>query len=147
MKKIYPLLLLLFCLMAGSICLAQGIGINETGAAPDGSAILDVSSTTKGTLLTRMTTSQRDDIDDPATGLLIFNTETNCFETYIYGFWQTMFCGCPGLPATPGTISGSTTVYRNQTNVVYTVPAIANATSYIYGRCLPALPVAAAPIA
>src|SRR6185295_14854583 len=47
-----------------------GIGISSPGA----SAILDVSSTTKGFLMPRMTTAQRDAIVSPATGLSIFNT-------------------------------------------------------------------------
>lgn len=36
------------------------------------------------------------------------------------------------LPATAGTISGLTTVTTGQSGVVYTVPAIANATSYVW---------------
>ena len=35
---------------------SQNVGINSTGAAPDASAMLDVSSTTKGFLMPRMTT-------------------------------------------------------------------------------------------
>lgn len=48
--------------------------------APNASAQLDVSSTTKGLLLPRMTTTQRDAITTPAAGLVIFNTTTNGIE-------------------------------------------------------------------
>lgn len=41
---------------------------------PDASAQLDISSTTKGVLLPRLTTTQRNAIANPATGLMIFNT-------------------------------------------------------------------------
>jgi len=37
-----------------------------------------------------------------------------------------------GIPANAGTISGNTTVCQNQNAIIYTVPAIANATSYIW---------------
>ena len=51
--------------------------INEDGAAPVGSAILDVKSTTKGLLIPRMTQAQRDAIASPATGLLIYQTNAS----------------------------------------------------------------------
>ena len=48
------------------------------GAIPsNASAILDITSTTKGILQPRMTTAQRDAISSPATGLMIYNTTTN----------------------------------------------------------------------
>gem|GEM_PF-2883128 len=52
-----------------------GVGINNTNAAPDMSAMLDVSATDKGLLAPRMTMAQRDAIATPATGLLIFQTD------------------------------------------------------------------------
>ena len=74
MKKIYYILTLLLCVYLQTAN-AQ-MGVNSTGAAPATSAILDVSSTTKGFLLPRMTTTQRNAIPFPATGLMIFNTTT-----------------------------------------------------------------------
>ncbi|MCB0714355.1 MAG: hypothetical protein KDD67_18660 [Ignavibacteriae bacterium] len=53
-----------------------GIGTND----PDPSALLDLVSTTGGLLVPRMTSAQRDAIENPATGLLIFNIETGQFE-------------------------------------------------------------------
>ncbi|MCR9181685.1 MAG: fibrobacter succinogenes major paralogous domain-containing protein [Flavobacteriaceae bacterium] len=55
-----------------------GIG-TET---PDPSAKLDVTSTTQGFLPPRMTFMHRDLIPTPAEGLIIYNTNTKCLETY-----------------------------------------------------------------
>ncbi|NUO02643.1 MAG: hypothetical protein HUU01_18710, partial [Saprospiraceae bacterium] len=54
---------------------AQHVAINETGALPHPSAILDVQSTSKGLLVPRMTAVQKSAIDSPATGLMIFQTD------------------------------------------------------------------------
>ena len=75
--KIYSL----FAILTLSVSAwSQGVGINETGANPDASAILDASSTTKGFLPPRMTTSQRNAISNPATGLMVYNTSLACLQ-------------------------------------------------------------------
>ena len=61
------------------------VGINTT--TPDASAALDISSTTKGFLPPRMTAIQRDNIEDPAIGLIIYNTTTNILEYKITSGW------------------------------------------------------------
>jgi len=77
---------LLFTLIGAS----QGVGVNETGAIPDASAILDAASTSKGLLTPRMTIVQRNAIVSPATGLLIFQTDNT--PGYYYN------AGTPGVP-------------------------------------------------
>ncbi|MDI6832289.1 MAG: FISUMP domain-containing protein [Bacteroidales bacterium] len=92
---------------------AQNVGISVDGSNPDSSAILDIKSASGGLLIPRMTTAQRDAISNPAQSLLIFNTTTICFETYIDGQWQSIWCdSCASLnvtvSASPSTIcSGS----------------------------------------
>ena len=54
------------------------VGIGTT--TPDGSSVLDVSSTDKGFLLPRMTTAQRDAVVDPAKGLIIYNLDEDCLQ-------------------------------------------------------------------
>ncbi|MEI6683957.1 MAG: T9SS type A sorting domain-containing protein [Bacteroidota bacterium] len=49
----------------------------------------------------------------------------------IYGTDMTFTTGCQ-TPVTPGAISGSTSVCQNQAGVVYSVPAITNATGYTW---------------
>ena len=70
MKKIFTILLIATAVI--NISQAQNIGINQTGALPNNSAMLDVVSTTKGMLIPRMTSAQKLAINGPATGLLIF---------------------------------------------------------------------------
>lgn len=69
---------------------AQSVGINTP--TPNASAALDVSSTTQGVLVPRMTTVQRNAIAAPAQGLMIFNTSTNCHEVYVAPSWLSL-CG------------------------------------------------------
>jgi len=57
-------------------------------AAPVASAILDIRSTTRGFLPPRMTTTQRDAIVTPATGLKIYNTTLGTTDTYDGATWQ-----------------------------------------------------------
>lgn len=54
---------------------SQSVSINNTGAAADSSAMLDISSTTKGLLVPRLTAQQRIAIATPATGLLVYQTD------------------------------------------------------------------------
>jgi hypothetical protein len=61
------------------------LGLGNT--SPAASSIIDLTSTTKGALLPRMTTTQRDAIASPATGLTVYNTTTNTNDTYLGGAW------------------------------------------------------------
>jgi hypothetical protein len=56
------------------------VGISQT--SPNASAQLDVTSTTRGFLPPRMTTTQRDAISSPAAGLVIYNTTTSKLQVY-----------------------------------------------------------------
>jgi hypothetical protein len=56
------------------------VAINDN--TPDGSAQLEVTSTTRGFLPPRMTTTQRDAISSPAAGLVIYNTTTSKLQVY-----------------------------------------------------------------
>ena len=57
----------------------QNVGISETQITPDITSILEVYSTSKGILIPRLTTPQRNAIITPANGLLVFYTGIHCF--------------------------------------------------------------------
>ncbi len=82
-KSILQLSFLILLMLPFQTHAQVGIGNNS----PDTSSMLDVSSTTKGLLIPRMTTAQRDAITSPATGLLIFNTSTSQLN-YYDGAWK-----------------------------------------------------------
>jgi len=50
------------------------VAINTNGSSPNASAMLDVTSSTKGILVPRMTAAERGLIASPATGLLVYQT-------------------------------------------------------------------------
>src|SRR3954462_5037721 len=55
----------------------QNVAINNSSVPPDASAMLDVSSSSKGLLVPRMTQVQRATISNPAKGLLVYQTDTD----------------------------------------------------------------------
>ena len=71
MKK----LLLFAALIAVSFTSFAQVGIGTTD--PDGSAVLDISSTTKGLLIPRMTNAQLSAIASPVPGLIVYCTNCN----------------------------------------------------------------------
>lgn len=122
MNRIVMLLMLtLLCMSTlshagnGDLTVSGSIGVGTD--APAASAALDITSTTKGFLLPRMTTVQRNAIAAPATatGLLIYNTDENSFNYYTGTTWVSI-----------GTIQGT---YSNSgalvfaTSGTFTVPA------------------------
>lgn len=73
----------------------QSLSINDDGAAAHASAQLDVNATDKGMLVPRLTTAQRTAIASPATGLVVFDTNTA-------NFW--FFNGLAWVQITTGTV-------------------------------------------
>jgi hypothetical protein len=76
---------------------SQGIGIGSTNP-PHPSAELDVNSSTKGFLVPRMTTAQRNAITSPSVGLQVFDTTTNSFWYYNGTAWTNVYVGNFSLP-------------------------------------------------
>jgi uncharacterized protein (TIGR02145 family) len=93
----------------------SNIAINEAGKEAHPSAILDVNSSKQGFLPPRMTTSQRDSINFPGIGLVIFNTTTSCINFYTGSEWKENCGFCAPL----NTISlQSATETDNQTTCI-----------------------------
>ena len=105
-----------------------GIGIGTT--SPNASAKFEIASITQGLLPPRMTTVQRDAIASAATGLVIFNTTTNCLNFFTGSGWNET-CGilnttgaiialnCVGATTT-GTLNNGIVAIGVSTTVPYT---------------------------
>jgi uncharacterized protein (TIGR02145 family) len=78
MKKINYLIICLVLLSTTVTSAQYGIGTD----IPSPSAMLEINSDSKGILIPRMTSTQRDAITSPANALLIFNTSNNSFEVF-----------------------------------------------------------------
>ena len=75
LKKAFPtfLVAVVISLITDKAVQAQGVGIGT--ANPDKSALLDLSSSDKGLLLPRMSLKNRSNIDKPAKGLMVYQTD------------------------------------------------------------------------
>lgn len=98
-------MLLLFCAI-NSMAQNENVGIGTT--KPDNSALLDLSSNSKGLLIPRMTLAQRANIKNPATGLMVYQLD------FFSGFYFFDGLSWKGLYA------------RNTDGAVFTEPAISN---------------------
>jgi hypothetical protein len=74
-KKYLKIITVSATLLFATTCFSQSVSINNSGAAADTSAMLDISSTAKGLLIPRMSAGQRTAIATPATGLLVYQTD------------------------------------------------------------------------
>ncbi len=88
-KYILRFSVLLAMIIFATMSATAQVAINATGTAPVASAMLDVTSTTSGILVPRMTTAQHNAIAAPATGLVVFQTDgTAGFYYYTGAAWR-----------------------------------------------------------
>jgi hypothetical protein len=78
-------------------------------AAPNASALLDITSTSKGLLIPRMTTAQRSAITSPATGLLVYQTDGTTGFYYYNAGWKAVTPALSGFASTALSNLGATT--------------------------------------
>ena len=98
-------------------------------ASPASTSALDITSTTKGILIPRMTTAQRNAIATPATGLQIYNTDCSMLNYWSGTCWISTSKALPN----PGAITSSgTTVFCAGQTRTYSITAIPGATSYTW---------------
>ena len=70
-------------LLSAFTTLAQNANVGIGTSKPDSSALLDLTSTSKGLLIPRMTVAQRAGVKSPATGLMVYQID---FFTGFYFF-------------------------------------------------------------
>src|SRR5690554_593330 len=77
MKNLNTLVLILALLGSTFLTAQDNVGIGTT--TPEPTAALDVQSNDKGVLVPRLTTAQRTGIASPAEGLMVYDTDEECF--------------------------------------------------------------------
>ncbi|MEY4351153.1 MAG: hypothetical protein RL078_1220, partial [Bacteroidota bacterium] len=75
----------LFLTASNFIFYSGSVGVGTT--TPNASALMDIASTTKGFLPPRMTTTQKNAIASPATGLQVYDTTLNQMSYYNGTTW------------------------------------------------------------
>ena len=121
MKKLI-ILLAIFTTVATT---AQSVGINADGSAANATAMLDVSSTTKGFLPPRMTGAQRATITSPAQGLMIYCTDCGTYgETQVYNgsSWVNMIGGTASGLVPDSPIIGTVSISGVSATIPFTAP-------------------------
>jgi trimeric autotransporter adhesin len=121
MKKLF--LLVISCLMISLTSFTQ-IAINTDASEPDASSMLDVKSSTRGLLIPRMTTAQRNAVASPAEGLIIYDTDLGSLCIRRSGSWvqATIVPGGSGNTnhvtfwTSPGVLNGSNNLYWDNSN-------------------------------
>jgi len=116
MKKI-PFLLIAM-LISASTLFAQ-VGINIDSSDPDGSAMLDVKSTTLGLLPPRVADTNA--ISTPAEGLMIYDLSSHCMRYYNGTKWSNcigIYEWSCGIPIIINHVAG-TVAPVNKTSVIY----------------------------
>lgn len=95
--KIKCLYIILVCNIFCNIAYTQ-LGINSSNSEPNSRAMLDVESTTKGVLIPRLTIGQRNAINTPPAGLMIYNSTDNKFNYFNGANWSEFVVGGFTLP-------------------------------------------------
>lgn len=116
-KYSLQLLILLLVGTAQTVNAQSNVGINIL--IPDSSAILHLESDSLGFLPPRMDTQQRDNINNPATGLVIYNTQDSILQYFNGICWlNTNQANCDDCYFTLSSSSQADTIDRVQTDSV-----------------------------
>ena len=139
MKKIVTLLA---AVLLTATTYAQ-IGINNE--TPDASAALDITSTTGGLLVPRMTETQRDAISPAATGLMIYQTDgTAGFYYYNGSSWATLGAATSPTYSIGDVVNGGVVFWIDSTGQHGLVAAFSDVATSVewgcYGTDLPNVP-------
>jgi hypothetical protein len=100
MKKLHILFYLLMLSASGNVIAQVGIGTTT----PDPTSVLDLNASNRGVLVPRLTTAQRLGIAAPANGLLVYDTNLECFYFYVASAsaWNSLCTGATGPTGAQG---------------------------------------------
>ncbi len=115
MKTTYYLLTISFILFGYTANIySQAVSVSDkSDQQPHESALLDLISDEKGFLMTRINGNEQ--INDPAESLIIFNTQTYCFEIHLEGVWYEIWCHGECVESTiPSEITGDEEVCESE---------------------------------
>ena len=112
MQKLSLSIIILFTLLTGSNAQntfpsTGSVGIGTT--SPNASSLLEIKSTAKGLLIPRMTAAQRNLIVSPATGLLVYLTDSTTGFYYYSSGWKRLITSS-GANTTLSNLSSSTAI-------------------------------------
>ena len=137
MRKITVIVLMLFTALSYS-----QVGINTNN--PDASSALDITSTTGGLLVPRMTEAQRDDINspsNPATGLMIYQTDGATGFYYYNGSSWSEVAATSATYSIGDVVNGGVVFWLDSTGQHGLVAAFSDYATYVkwgcYGTDLP----------
>ena len=111
------LIIIVIGLLCNNYSYAQ-MGISNVSITPHVSSILELRSTTAGFLPPRMTTTERNAVVTPATGLLVYNTSTSQLNYYNGTTWQPI-SSIGGITSLNG-LTGASQTFVNGTNQIIT---------------------------
>lgn len=100
------------CMILGAVS-PDTINIGVGNKAPDASAILDLTSTGRGILIPRLSTSQRLTIASPASGLLVYDSVIKAFYFWDGAAWSNVGSGGSGFTFSTGLTNTSGTITNN----------------------------------
>lgn len=98
------------CAMLSTLCLSAQVGIGT--ATPSANAALEVSSTSKGLLIPRLSASQQDAMQTPSEGLIVYNTSTRKVQVYTNTETMWITSGLGGTYDGTATIMSGLSVYQ-----------------------------------
>lgn len=116
-------------LFLGTGCYAQ-VGINSTNTPPNSSAMLDVSSTSKGVLIPRMNTIQKNAIPNKTEGLMVYDYDVKQFSYWTGTLWVNFG---NSVSAGPGWSQSGSEITNTNTGVVKINSPTNFATNAIFG--------------
>jgi hypothetical protein len=114
------ILILLLVSFTSNLLTAQSMGISSSIITPDPSSILELRTNSKGILIPRMTTQERDGISSPANGLMIYNGITKKFNFYNGTLWVV-------LGSTPFLSVDAGSTLSTESNIDVVIPGMSKA--------------------